>query len=738
MSAPTTSIKFSGSAPAAPAGNQNVIPQSDGGTPQQSVSFYPQQATALALGVVKPDGITTTVAADGTLTSVAAVDYESGEATAGSNQNQVVFGSIPIPGSVDLYQYGVLVSPDLYFVSGNIATLLSNVFATGADVVATWATNGAAGSGIELTSGQLTAPVLRGSSSAIAYNVATVTVPLPASAVAGDFAVLFYAGYAALTAAPSGWTANEISSNTGWNGATLSKALISTDITAGAVTLTSTGEYSLAGCMAVFVSGTGGIREVDVNVQNASYDFGTEGPTVSTSTSVAPSDYLLIFGSTYGDNYDSISNTGMAASINGHEIVPLQHQDTNEYAECSVVMGGGAVSAGGAQTGAFGGQGHGAYLAAVPVKAATPATGSYPPLPTGTTASGGGSADATEIQGIPVSTTAPTTGQVLEYNGTEWTPGTGGGDVVADAANTFSTGPQTVITGTDTTVGVVVQGTGTGYNTPTHVQTAYDTGRGVVPSSGTMTVTAGNTLLYWLANANNGQTSHTVTDTQGNTWTLVGSIEVAGQGTSQTLFLYMATDIVGGAITINATNSSGGVGGLVQEFSGLSGNVIAMTSSTSASAGTSFSAGPVEATGESLVVAGFTEAPSGVPGVAASGFSTPDVATTYTGVVAAYQVATGASSYTANWTQTGSAGWWGGLIVILEASISGGQEADLLQFKDADGNFLSSVNNKGQFVLPTTSGAPTNTPSGPAMAFDESTGKLWIFNGTAWKSVTLS
>lgn len=73
MPAPTTSILLNSTTPAAPGGNQNVKPQSDGATPQQSISFYPQKATASLLGVVKPDGTTITVASDGTLSAAAPV-----------------------------------------------------------------------------------------------------------------------------------------------------------------------------------------------------------------------------------------------------------------------------------------------------------------------------------------------------------------------------------------------------------------------------------------------------------------------------------------------------------------------------------------------------------------------------------------------------------------------------------------------------------------------------------------
>lgn len=70
MPAPTTSIYLNSTDPAAPTGNQNVKPQTDGATPQQSITFYPQQATPDLLGVVVPDGVTITVDDTGKLTSV--------------------------------------------------------------------------------------------------------------------------------------------------------------------------------------------------------------------------------------------------------------------------------------------------------------------------------------------------------------------------------------------------------------------------------------------------------------------------------------------------------------------------------------------------------------------------------------------------------------------------------------------------------------------------------------------
>ena len=71
MAIPTTSIYLNKTAPAPPSGDQNVVFQSDNGTPQQKITAYPQTATTSLRGVVKPDGTSITVASDGTLSAVA-------------------------------------------------------------------------------------------------------------------------------------------------------------------------------------------------------------------------------------------------------------------------------------------------------------------------------------------------------------------------------------------------------------------------------------------------------------------------------------------------------------------------------------------------------------------------------------------------------------------------------------------------------------------------------------------
>jgi hypothetical protein len=90
MSQPTTSILLNSTSPAAPAGNQNVKPQTDGATPLQSITMYPQQATNALLGVSKPDGTTITI--DPTTGKLSAA-LPAGMATQAGVQQETYTGS---------------------------------------------------------------------------------------------------------------------------------------------------------------------------------------------------------------------------------------------------------------------------------------------------------------------------------------------------------------------------------------------------------------------------------------------------------------------------------------------------------------------------------------------------------------------------------------------------------------------------------------------------------------------
>lgn len=69
MPPPTTGLYLNQTVPAVPSGNQAIVFQSDGATPEQSSTGYPQIATDTLLGVVKPDGTSITIDGTGTISA---------------------------------------------------------------------------------------------------------------------------------------------------------------------------------------------------------------------------------------------------------------------------------------------------------------------------------------------------------------------------------------------------------------------------------------------------------------------------------------------------------------------------------------------------------------------------------------------------------------------------------------------------------------------------------------------
>lgn len=76
---------------------------------------------------------------------------------------------------------------------------------------------------------------------------------------------------------------------------------------------------------------------------------------------------------------------------------------------------------------------------------------------------------------------------------------------------------------------------------------------------------------------------------------------------------------------------------------------------------------------------------------------------------------------------------WYGKLKIVETFINGGTLGD---------GGLTATATTGFAYLPTIVGPPTGTPIAKpgfvATAFDPATNRLWIYNGTAWKSVVLT
>ncbi len=134
MAQPTTSEYWNQTTPAAPTGDQNVVVQTDGATPQQSLTAFPQKATASLRGTVKPDGTSTTVDATGTLSA----------AVTPSKVQQEAFTYAADTGSANAY--AVTLSPAPTIVAGSLVVFKAANANTGAS---TLAVNGGAATAIK-------------------------------------------------------------------------------------------------------------------------------------------------------------------------------------------------------------------------------------------------------------------------------------------------------------------------------------------------------------------------------------------------------------------------------------------------------------------------------------------------------------------------------------------------------------------------------------------------------------
>lgn len=113
MAAPTTSDYLNQTTPAAPSGDQNIVFQTDGATPEQSITGYVKTATASLRGVVKPDGTTTSVDGSGNLSAKAMV----GDSGSGGSA-----GIIPAPPSGSAAAGKFLKADGTYAVPPGLAT----------------------------------------------------------------------------------------------------------------------------------------------------------------------------------------------------------------------------------------------------------------------------------------------------------------------------------------------------------------------------------------------------------------------------------------------------------------------------------------------------------------------------------------------------------------------------------------------------------------------------------------
>lgn len=325
---------------------------------------------------------------------------------------------------------------------------------------------------------------------------------------------------------------------------------------------------------------------------------------------------------------------------------------------------------------------------------------------------------------------AGTAGQVLQTNGAYAAPGW-----VTPVGEDPLTTPVVLPAATPDTVCLVVKGSSAPF-TPSFLQGAHGWGNSV-PFSVAFpnNISAGSAIIATVSGQYGWPTGSSLTDTLGNTYALVDS-GVGGNGWSMAVFVASNSPAGRNSLSFNSTGEYLIVA--ISEYANVA-RVSPVQAEARTQSGTtsSLAVGPVTAANLNLVFTAVlhdgTASTSGAPVFTARVSATsPFGLLVDTADSIAY-----ATSIGATWAMIGES-WAAAVILVLENFSSGSQLVDLVDYESPQGLILSAVNAQGQFVLPTTSGAPSNTPVACAMAFDPAANKLWIFNGTAWVGTVLS
>ena len=158
------------------------------------------------------------------------------------------------------------------------------------------------------------APQIRGSG--IQTNWASpYTVSFPTGTIAGDFAVVLV-GNSYPVSTPSGWSVADAPTDTYFNGNVFYKTLNASDISAGSVTLTSSGANQSSTAIITFQGATAGIRETESLLAGE----GTSATSVlqtATDSSIAATDIAIYFGSNRATSTDTVSLGTLLQTVNG-------------------------------------------------------------------------------------------------------------------------------------------------------------------------------------------------------------------------------------------------------------------------------------------------------------------------------------------------------------------------------------------------------------------------------------
>lgn len=119
MPPPTTSEFWNQTTPAAASGDQNVVIQSDGGTPEQQLTAYPKRATSSLFGTVRP------------------VENEIPSGTINGSNTTFTLANAPSPASsLRLYQNGLRLLPTTHYTLSTNTITIVGAPASGDNLVA--------------------------------------------------------------------------------------------------------------------------------------------------------------------------------------------------------------------------------------------------------------------------------------------------------------------------------------------------------------------------------------------------------------------------------------------------------------------------------------------------------------------------------------------------------------------------------------------------------------------------
>jgi hypothetical protein len=277
--------------------------------------------------------------------------------------------------------------------------------------------------------------------------------------------------------------------------------------------------------------------------------------------------------------------------------------------------------------------------------------------------------------------------------------------------------------------GLVVQGT-TAVPAPYVVQSTVTNNNTTDTVTGTFTAnnTTGNTIIVVAWNINRFGTL-TVSDTQGNTYTQLGMY--------YSFVVYTATAKATGANTVTVTSNAVISALTLMECEGIASlDAAGSNVNTNTNYNGTGQTNVITTTSNDLMLT-LSETSQYYP-YNSAGYPLVAMCTTgaygYGAVWAGVAPTPGVHSNTP-WAD--NSGIYSAMLAFKPSGASSSQTADLQEWQSPTGTVLSAVNNIGQFVMATTSGAPTNTPSVGACCFDPAANVLYIFGNSGWVSTTL-